>query len=153
MARLHYKESRFSESIAALQRAFKLDPNPMTARKIDRIRALLPKTQMPDDEVEDKTGGRNSQSPPGQGDAATKAAQLESKARQLCHQKHYCAALKLLQRADRLLPNDKFKRRIGRLEDIIRQAEEEESEEEEDENAREVSQSVEFIHIAGDFII
>ncbi|VDM30476.1 unnamed protein product [Hydatigera taeniaeformis] len=107
-ARLLYEEEKIAESLALLEQAYSLDPNPKTARKIARLKEALAEQN----EFEAEAARKSS-------------VNLERRARALFHCKDYRGTLNLLLEADKLCPSDKLKRRIGRLRDLMAEEEQE----------------------------
>ncbi|KAM3176260.1 hypothetical protein ACTXT7_006870 [Hymenolepis weldensis] len=125
-ARSLMEEGRLQECLEELVCAHGIDPNPKTARRIERLQAMItsssPSTQQPTP--------RSSTLVPSVEFTSEESARLEKQARVLFQNKDYQGTLDLLLKADKLCPSDKLKRRIGRLRELMGEEEKRKKQEE-----------------------
>nr|CDS33547.2 DNA excision repair protein ERCC 6 [Hymenolepis microstoma] len=111
-ARALMEEGRLQECLDELTCAYIIDSNPKTARKIERIQAMITSStqqSIPKPFTSAQSAESNSE----------ESARLEKQARVLFRDKDYHGTLDLLLKANKLCPNEKLKRRIGRLRELM----------------------------------
>ncbi|VDO03198.1 unnamed protein product [Rodentolepis nana] len=131
-ARTLMEEGRLEECLDELVCAYSIDSNPKTARKIERIQAMITCSSSSPQQSSPKP---STLVPSGEF-ASEESARLEKQARVFFQNKDYHGTLDLLLKANELCPSEKLKRRIGRLRELM--AEEEKRKHHEDESEDDV---------------
>lgn len=127
------EEGRLQECLEELVCAYSIEPNPKTARRIERLQAMIESSNPASStQQQQQPSEKTPKEVPSTQCLSEEAVRLEKQARELFQRKDYKGTLNLLLKADKLCPSDKLKRRIGRLRDLMAEEEKQEGEEDEE---------------------